>query len=139
MALNVAAFYMKYSDMQVSAVERLPSGQQQLVTSNAAKATIKGIEAELSWLITPVDRLVGNVGWLSAKFDEFFTCDSATVDCGNPANFVDLAGSNLRHAPKFSLTAYYEHDFRFRGGSIIPRVQVHYQDKSYLSEFNSAP
>jgi iron complex outermembrane receptor protein len=139
MAFNVAAFLMKYKDMQVSAVERLPSGQQQLVTSNAAKSTIKGIEAELSWLITPTDRIFGNAAWLDAKFDDFLTCDSAMVDCGNPVNFVNLAGSNLRHAPKFSLTAAYEHEFRAWGGAIIPRAQVHYQAKSYLSEFNTTP
>lgn len=139
MAFNVAAFYMKYDDMQVSAVERLPSGQQQLVTSNAASATIKGIEAELSWLITPVDRLVGNASFLEAKFDDFLTCDSAMTDCGNPVNFVNLSGANLRHAPKFSITAAYEHEFRWQGGAIVPRAQVHYQAKSYLSEFNTTP
>jgi iron complex outermembrane recepter protein len=139
MAFNVAAFLMKYKDMQVSAVERLPSGQQQLVTSNAAKSTIKGIEAELSWLITPSDRLMGNAAWLDAKFDDFLTCDSAMYDCGNPVNFVNLAGSNLRHAPKFSLTATYEHEFRVGGGAVVPRAQVHYQAKTYLSEFNTTP
>ncbi|WP_171160849.1 TonB-dependent receptor [Usitatibacter palustris] len=140
LSLNLAAFYMKYDDMQVSAVERLPSGQQQLVTSNAAKSTISGIEAEFSWLITPRDRLVGNVAWLDAKFDDFLTCDSALVDCGNPANFVNLAGSKLRHAPKFSATAMYEHEFVLNGGGrIIPRLQVHYQTESFLSEFNTTP
>jgi iron complex outermembrane recepter protein len=140
LALNVAAFYMKYKDMQVSAVERLPSGQQQLVTSNAAKSTIKGLEAELSWLITPNDRLTGNMSFLNAKFDDFLTCDSALVDCGNPVNFVNLAGQNLRHAPRFSFTAVYEHEFAVRGGGrVVPRAQVHYQAKSYLSEFNTTP
>jgi iron complex outermembrane recepter protein len=61
------------------------------------------------------------------------------VDCGNPVNFVNLAGSNLRHAPKFALTATYEHEFKLGRGTLVPRVQVHYQTKSYLSEFNTTP
>ncbi|MFZ2986671.1 TonB-dependent receptor [Ideonella sp.] len=140
LALNVAAFLMKYKDMQVSAIEKQANGQQQLVTSNAARATIQGVEAELSWNLTKADRLSGNVSLLDAHYDDFLTCDSALRDCANSANFVNLKDSKLRHAPKFSTTLAFEHDVAMdRGGKLTPRAQVHYQTVSYLSEFNSAP
>ncbi|NJO12293.1 MAG: TonB-dependent receptor, partial [Gammaproteobacteria bacterium] len=76
LTLNVSAFFMDYQDMQVSAVERLPSGQQQLVTSNAASASIKGVEAEFVWRPTPNDSLSGFASVLDAQFDEFRTIDT---------------------------------------------------------------
>ncbi|WP_349740632.1 TonB-dependent receptor [Roseateles cavernae] len=139
LALNLAAFWMKYKDMQVSAIEYQPNGQQQLVTSNAAKATIKGVEAELSWRLTRDARLMGNASVLNAQYDDFLTCDSALLDCNNTANFVNLKGSKLPHAPKFSTTLAFEHDFALGSGRLTPRIGVHYQARSYLSNFNTAP
>ena len=140
LALNLSAFVMKYKDMQVSSIEYTGTGiarQQQLVTSNAARATIKGLEAEWSWRFTPVDRFSGNVSALSAEFDDFLTCDSALLDCSVPANAINLKGNSLPHAPKFSTTVVYEHDFVLASGhKLTPRVQAHYQGKSNLSQFD---
>jgi iron complex outermembrane receptor protein len=142
-ALNVAAFLMKYKDMQVSAVEYTGEGtarQQQLVTSNAARSTIKGVEAELSWRITRDARLTGNASVLDARYNDFLTCDSSLVNCSAPENVVNLEGNRLRHAPRFSTTVAFEHDIHTGGGGrFTPRAQVHYQTTSYLSEFNAAP
>lgn len=137
LTLNVAAFYMDYQDMQVSAVERLPSGQQQLVTSNAASASVKGVEAEIMWRPTQADSLSAFASWLDAKYDEFITIDTVYFDQGNLDNAIDLAGEPLRHAPKFSFTGTYEHRFVVgNGGSIVPRVTFHYQTETTISAFN---
>ncbi|MBT9595080.1 MAG: TonB-dependent receptor [Vitreoscilla sp.] len=139
LALNLAAFMMKYKDMQVSSIEYTgegPARQQQLVTSNAAKSTISGLEAEWTWRITPADRFGGNLSFLSAKYDDFLTCDSALLDCSNEANVLNLKGETLPHAPKFSTTFSYEHDFGMAGGGkLTPRVQVHYQTLTKLGPF----
>jgi iron complex outermembrane receptor protein len=137
MLLNVAAFYMDYQDMQVSAVERLPSGQQQLVTSNAASSSIKGVEAEFTWRPTESDTLFGFASWLDAQYDEFLTIDTVYFDQGNLANTVDLAGEPLRHAPEFSVTGIYEHEFAMTSGaSIVPRISFHYETDTTISAFN---
>ncbi len=138
LAVNVAAFVMKYKDMQVSSIEYQTNGQQQLVTSNAARATIKGIEAEWSWRLTRADRFTGNVSLLDAKFDDFLTCDSSLLDCSLPANTVNLKGGKLPHAPRFSTTAVYEHEFTTGGGGkTTPRVQVHYETQTNLAQFGA--
>ncbi|WP_141733454.1 TonB-dependent receptor [Oligoflexus tunisiensis] len=140
LALNLAAFLMKYKDMQVAAIEYQPNGQQQLVTSNAAAATIKGLEAELSWRITRTNRLVGHGSMLDARYDDFLSCDSALLDCTQPENAVNLKGNVLPHAPRLSFSAAYEHDVPLaEGAMLMPRVQAHYQTKSYLNAFNEAP
>ena len=69
--LNLAAFYTDYDDIQrdaIIAVNALPA----TVISNAAKATIKGVELELTAL-PPVDglELGASFGWLDPEYDEF--------------------------------------------------------------------
>jgi iron complex outermembrane recepter protein len=141
--VNVAAFLMKYKDMQVSSIEytgdpTTGARQQQLVTSNAARATIKGIEAEWSWRVTRNDRFSGNASLLDAKFDDFLTCDSALLTCTDAANTVNLAGDRLPHAPRFSATLAYEHEFALAGGGkITPRVQAHYETATKLGTFST--
>lgn len=140
LALNVAAFLMKYKDMQVSTIEYTgtgPARQQQLVTSNAAKATIKGIEGEWAWRPTAADRFTGNVSYLIAEYDDFLTCDSALLDCAQAANVVNLGGERLPHAPTLSTTFAYEHEFSFTRGKLTPRAQVHYQTGSKLGVFGA--
>ncbi|MFW7379685.1 MAG: TonB-dependent receptor [Oligoflexus sp.] len=140
LSLNVAAFVMNYEDMQVSAIEYQPNGQQQLVTSNAAEATIQGIETELSWRINRHNRLAGHVSLLEAVYGDFTTCDSALLDCDDPQNVVNLKGNSLPHAPKVSLSAVYEYDFVWPStGMLTPRVQANYRAKTYMNGFNSAP
>jgi len=136
LTLNVSAFFMDYQDMQVSAVERLPSGQQQLVTSNAASASIKGLEAEFAWRPTPNDSVSGFASFLNAEFDEFRTIDTTFFDQGNLGNTVDLGGQPLRHAPDFSFTGTYEHRFSMLGGSLVPRISLHYETDTIITAFN---
>ena len=136
LALNLAAFWMKYKDMQVSSIEYTGTGQQQLVTSNAAKSTIRGIEAEWSWRLSKTDRFSGNLSLLDAQYDDFVTCDSALLDCADAANVVNLKGTALPHAPKFSTTVAYEHDFvTGAGGKWTPRVQLHHQTETLIGQF----
>lgn len=137
LAVNVSAFAMRYKDMQVSSVEKLPSGQQQVVTGNAATARINGIETEVNWRITKADRLMGNFNFLRATYGEFIACDSAYQDCSRET--INLKGNRLRHTPSFSTTFAFEHDIAMASGKLTPRLSAHYQTKSYVSEFNQTP
>jgi iron complex outermembrane receptor protein len=137
LTLNLSAFMMDYEDMQVSAVERLPSGQQQLVTSNAASASIEGLEMEFAWRPTPNDVLSGFASFLRAEFDEFLTIDTTYFDQGNLDNTVNLSGRPLRHAPDFSFTGTYEHEFAMPwGGVLVPRISLHYETETIITAFN---
>ena len=137
LAVNVSAYAMRYKDMQVSSVEKLPSGQQQVVTGNAASARINGVETEVNWRMTRNDRLMGNFNVLSAKYGDFIACDSAYQDCSKET--INLKGNRLRHTPSFSTTFAYEHDVALAAGRLTPRLSAHYQTKSYVSEFNNTP
>ena len=137
LTVNLSAFFMDYQDMQVSAVERLPNGQQQLVTSNAASASIKGLEAEFAWRPSANDVLSGFASFLNAEFDEFNTIDTTYFNQGDLGNTVNLAGRPLRHAPDFSFTGTYEHKFTMPGGgALVPRLSLHYETDTIISAFN---
>lgn len=142
LALNLAVFAMKYKDMQVSSIEYTGEGlarQQQLVTSNAARSTIRGVEAEWTWRITPATRFSGYASWLRARYADFLTCDSSLLDCGLAASVVNLAGQELPHAPKVSTTFALEHDLRIGAGKLTPRLQVHHQSRTKLGPFGDIP
>jgi iron complex outermembrane receptor protein len=64
--VNVALFHTKYEDIQ----RQVLLGTLQIVT-NAAQATIKGIEVEATFRPFDSLELTANAGWTDAKFDRF--------------------------------------------------------------------
>jgi iron complex outermembrane recepter protein len=84
--LNTALFYMDYEDLQVTQFDQASNSNY---ISNAATATIAGLELEMTAL--PLDGLEisASLGLLDATFDEYI--DSF----GN-----DLSGNSLVRAPK---------------------------------------
>ncbi|GGC40359.1 TonB-dependent receptor [Novosphingobium marinum] len=106
---NLAAFYVKYNDLQRDAVvpftdpiTGLPG--QETRTTNAGKAEVYGVELELS--AAPVSGLTlgATVGWQKAKYLEFFT------DIDGDGTNDDASFLGLRNVPEWTLgaTASYE-------------------------------
>lgn len=94
---NLTGFYVKYKDLQKQLnVPLIVNGQPNQVTIfvNAAAATVKGIEAELT--AKPVDNLTlrGVLGYQDAKYNSYVA----------PNAGYDLASSPLDRAPKWQWT-----------------------------------
>lgn len=70
--VNMAAYYVDYSGLQRGVVGTAPSGAPFNLISNAAKATIKGIEAEVT--IAPTSRVTINMtgSYTDAGYKEYF-------------------------------------------------------------------
>lgn len=68
---NILGFHMKYDDIQRIVQVPIPGESPAQNLFNAAKATIKGIEAELSVMPVRGLRLDANVGYTDAKYDSF--------------------------------------------------------------------
>jgi len=95
---NVTSFYVKYKDLQKQLnVPIVVNGQPNQVTIfvNAASATVKGLEGELS--ATPVEGLTlrGVLGYQDGKYKSY-TAENAGYD---------LASAPLDRAPKWQWTA----------------------------------
>lgn len=97
---NFSAFYYDYTNLQV--VQYLNGVAS---TTNAGRATIKGVEAE--FLAKPTDglTLTSTLAYLDARYDVYFD------------NQVSLEGNRLPNAPKWNATfgAEYEASLGSRG------------------------
>jgi len=139
--LNLAAYYEDFKGYQVNQAEttRNAAGDitgSQIVTTNAKGAKAYGLEAELSANITRLDRVNIAGTYQHTQFDSLITVNNGIYNV-DPANFRNLKGNQLPHAPHFSATGTYEHDFALEnGGRITPRFTLHYETSSWLSYFN---
>ena len=95
MTLNIAGFYDKHKDIQLSVFDA--EGAASSNVFNAAAATVKGIEIET--IIRPVPEFSFNasVAYLDAKYDSF-------IDGG-----LEVADNRaFPHAPKYSVAAGFD-------------------------------
>ena len=123
MFLNLAYFYNKYEDIQLSVFTSytLPNGAQSFFGdfTNAGKGTVQGLEVEYQWLPTVNWLISGNLAWLDAKYDEY-------MDRG-----VNVAKQQkFTNAPEFSgaLNVEYRTDLA-SGGNLSARVGYAYQSE----------
>lgn len=124
--INIDAFHELYTNYQ-STAGQLANGTVSLVTVNAGKATIDGVELESVALITPRDRLSLNGTYLNARFTSFYLPFGDGFN-GNVAE--DLAGNRVPYAPRVTLRLDYQHTFRLASGAtIVPHV-----DSSYVAD-----
>ena len=106
--LNAAAFLMKYKDMQQDLDVPAPgtSTGRENRTINASSAEFKGFELDLTAQVTEQLKINGNIGYLDAKYRNFFGDIYST---GTP---VDATFLKIRRAPKWTwnVGATYETD-----------------------------
>jgi len=125
---DLAAYHMDYNDLQVNQVV----GASSIVT-NAAQARINGVEAQVIALPTPRLRLELMATYLDARFQKFFSIDSARPALG----MLDLAGHYLPGAPRssVSLGAYYRLPVGIPG-ELTLGGRYYWKDRVFFSEFN---
>jgi iron complex outermembrane receptor protein len=152
--LNVALFLSKYDDIQVTAQTQtdrdgngdgVPDIEQ--TTINAAKATVRGAEIELTAL--PIQGLLlrGSIGLLESEYDDFGKgCipgddeNNATLSCP-PSDFdgeeIDRSGESFNNTPKFNsnVIAQYSWEMPLEGrwaGYLTPRLEWYYQSRVHI-------
>lgn len=91
--LNGAVFYSRYDDQQVNTF----TGAGLARIDNAAKSTIYGFELEAFAAPTAATDIGVTLSYLNAEFDQYVAADPFL-------GAVDLAGSRLSHAPRYSVT-----------------------------------
>lgn len=137
--LNVAVFYNKFSDLQVSSFT-----ETGFVVGNAAESTSQGIEAEGRWQATQNLTLSLSMAYLNSEYDDFkdANCSGEQKRADNPSpgcdpitESQDLTGKDTPHAPEWAGTfiADYIHPV---GDSLEFRanVDVIYSDEFYLEQ-----
>ncbi len=143
LTMNLAAYYYDFTGYQTGQifVERDANGNiinSGIQTLNADGATAYGIELEAVGQLTDRDRIQLATALQKTKLRRLVTLDQRfDFDPNDVAAQQNLAGNELPHAPRFSITLTYEHDFdTANGGTITPRLTTHYETSSWLSIFN---
>ncbi len=109
--LSLAAYFYDYQDLHVRSAE-IVNGITTSVLSNAAEATVMGLEAELQALVTDDLLLSATYSYNNSEYDEYMAEDSIACTVLGECGVQDLSGNQLNMAPenKFSIagTQYFE-------------------------------
>jgi iron complex outermembrane recepter protein len=144
---NFGAFFYDYTDLQVGKIVRL-----QDVVTNAAKATVKGLEAEIRYAATDVLEFNLGLAWLDSEYDEFCATDPVLLLPTNQAarqaiqgrcfgdldepNAITLDGNELRRAPNFTGNVGIALNQPVENGRILARVDYAYKSSQFFTQFN---
>lgn len=135
--VNLSAFLYNYSDQQASVVN--PTGVAGGVGAgtsyviNAGKSRLYGGELELIAQPTPVDAFDGSIAYLHGEYTQLCLARGTNGACTR-----DLSGNRPVQAPRMQISAGYQHTLDFAGGTLVPRMQTHYESSSYLGIENYA-
>jgi iron complex outermembrane receptor protein len=130
--LNTAVFYNTYDDKQV-----LLTFGTTVVTQNAAKAKIYGLETDLEAAVTSNFTLRGSLGYTHAKFDKWF--DPSIPNPDSETGFgVDYSWRKLRNTPEWTANLGGVYDQPLADGAAIRYIgNVSFVDDMFLDSENS--
>lgn len=127
LSFSAVAFFTKYEDLQVSVFNGAGFD-----FGNAAEAETKGVEFDLSWLITTDLRFDGSLAWLDANYTSFPGASCVAPRHVIPNCVEDIAGAPLHHAPDWSGTAMLDYQTDFLSSlTFRANLAVTFEDDSY--------
>jgi iron complex outermembrane recepter protein len=122
---NITGFYLKYNNKQ----ENLFDGVAGFKTANAASATIKGGEFELTLAPTKGLRFSAGFGYTDARYDKFI----------DPLLGTDVSGNSLIRAPKWTVSVGGDYSFELTD-SLESYIHLDVQHKSrYFTDTSNIP
>ena len=133
----LAGFIAKYKDVQVpGSVGAVINGIPTFVgvTTNAGKASFKGVEAEMvASLYRSADRasqlnFTGTLGYLDAQYDEFIT----NVPGQGPVDVADFR--RIQNTPKWTTSGTLDYSTPAGAGELSASTTVSYRSKTFQFE-----
>ena len=124
---NIAAFIYNYSNLQVSKV--LTTGSQ---TVNAARARIKGVEAEITALPLPHLQFDLTAAVLDSQYLDFQTSDPVRPALG----VLNLAGNPLSLAPAYTVASGLQYTIETPAGKFTLRGEGVWAGRTYFNPFH---
>jgi len=124
--VNASAFYWKYKDQQLSQLQLyylngIAIGQTSYPSN--FDGNLYGAELSIDTLVTPNDRISGDVLYARGKYDS--TPPVATVNTAALLPQIDLRRINL---PRWSMTGTYEHTFHMESGAaVVAAAHSHFE------------
>lgn len=124
-----ALFLTRYNDMQVSEV----LGNVPTLT-NAASATIRGAEIEVTAIVTEDLRLRAGVGAVDARYDTFAQCQQPLSAGGF---VVDCSGNQIIGAPSWTGNVAADYVHALGWADFVARLEYVFESPVYYEASNS--
>ena len=121
---HVALFHSDYRDLQVSDFTQ----PGVLSISNAATATIDGLELENQWVISSAWMLALDYAWLDATYTRYL------APRGN--SLVDVSGNRLNASPRHKVSTWVQYYLPARIGDWSFRLEYNWRSRQYFTAFN---
>lgn len=141
--LNVEGFLWKYKDQQVNFVGLDINGQPANQTQNIGRSTIKGVEVETQFLITPTTLLRADAQYLDSQVDSFIYTASAAgappltgckVSPAGPGRLnVDCSGFPGYNSPKWTINLGAQQTIGLGDYDLVLSADTQYKSKRYLA------
>jgi iron complex outermembrane receptor protein len=122
---NFSVFDMDYTDLQVQTA--IAPGVIDI--SNAATATIRGVEAETTWRAAGSVELGGHLAWLSTNYDHYLAVGTGGLT-------GDVAGNSLSNAPTWSGRLWLQWRGAIGGALLAARAETRAQATVFFTPFN---
>ena len=146
---NLSVFYNQYKDLQIAEIIFIDTPNGRLNDNsivNAANATTKGVEFEVT--AVPIENLTLNASfaYLSAKYKDFCfpgpgAPGVAYASCAVNATTsgINLSGADLNNAPKATASGGIRYRIPVGAGEVTLGVQDRYTAKKFLESIVNTP
>jgi len=134
MRLNMAAFYGKYSNLQVSVYD----GGIGFVVGNAASSVSKGVDVDFEWNFARGWGLTGNLAWLDFHYDDFRDANCSTTErLEGSGPLCDWSGRRTPFVPAFEGALALDHEMALRSGwTLAQQLRWHYKGGHHTASDN---
>lgn len=143
--LNVELFDWDYRNLQEQFISVLSNGGVGLVTRNAAQSTLRGVDLQLTALLTKEDVFSAETEYNHAvynnyQYDTLFLGPPSPISTGCiastvPTDSLNCSGYQLVKAPLWSGSVSYEHTLPLvNGDSLAFRAEEHFSSAYWLAD-----
>lgn len=141
--INLEGFYWKYRNQQISHIGVDSFGAFIFPTDNAGRSTVKGVEVDAQYLLTPTTRLKADLQYLDSKYDSFVYNNPVAAGppqtaCGVTSNatsyIINCSGRRPPQSPKWSINLGLSQTVSLgSGGKLIFDARTHHQTQTLTS------
>jgi iron complex outermembrane receptor protein len=127
---NLSLFHYEYTNLQVTTLTTINNVASN-ITTNAGRAKVDGVEAEV--IVRPVDavRIELNYAYLDARYTRYSALNPNRPQLG----VIDLAGNRLSQAPKNSLNVSAEYRLETGVGDFKLRGEGRWVSRTFYNQF----
>ncbi|NIJ06758.1 iron complex outermembrane receptor protein [Sphingomonas vulcanisoli] len=142
--LNIEAFYWKYRDQQVSHFGIDANNSVNFFTENVGRSTLKGVDIDAQFLVTPTTQLSGTVQYLDSRVTSYqyntpkaalepvVGCPFSTPSAASPIYVVNCSGKRAYNSPKWSVNAGVEQTIPLDDYKVVVSGSLQYRSNTVI-------